>query len=397
MKKNNQKHSRPRLNKGGSTGCVAFADGSFLLGTGFGKEGIQVGELCFNTAMTGYQEILTDPSYSGQIVTFTFPHIGNTGTNKEDNESSVKSALGMVSRQMPTQNYSWRANQDLADWLEKKAIVGVGNIDTRRLTRRIRTVGAPNVAICHSKTGKFDPSMLSDLARREKGLLGKELTGAVTCQKPFTWTKKNQVADSFKDNKLHRKYNLRVVAIDYGAKSEIFQCLQNQGLEIKIVPAGTDFAEIMNYRPDGLFLSNGPGDPKATFHLNGATIRDCVEKTSIPIFGICLGHQLLGLSLGAKTVKMSHGHHGANHPVKNTISNTVEITSMNHGFAIDTATLPENVFETHYSLFDGSNCGIELADRGAFSVQYHPEASPGPRDSRYLFKKFFDLIESYNK
>ncbi|MEE2774836.1 MAG: glutamine-hydrolyzing carbamoyl-phosphate synthase small subunit [Pseudomonadota bacterium] len=395
MKKKNQDNSSPKLDRHGATGCIAFSDGTFMYGTGFGREGIQIGELCFNTSMTGYQEILTDPSYVGQIVNFTFPHIGNTGTNKEDNESKVKSAFGMITRHVPSKSHNWRADNDLIDWLASKAIVGIGDIDTRLLTRRIRLAGAPNVAICHSKTSNIDLETLSGLARNSEGLLGKELTKEVTCEAPYTWPKKLR-AKTYSENieEFIKKDNFRVVAIDYGAKLEIFQCLERQHLEVIILPSNTTFENIMSYEPDGLFLSNGPGDPMATFKLYGKAICDCLEKTSIPIFGICLGHQLLGLALGAKTLKMSFGHHGANHPVKNKISNTVEITSMNHGFAIDTNSLPKKVFETHYSLFDGSNCGIELSDRKAFSVQYHPEANPGPRDSRYLFKKFSDLIKS---
>ena len=394
MKADNLDNDKKSTSLNAYTGCVAFPDGQVFYGPGYGAEGINVAELCFNTSMTGYQEILTDLSYAGQIINFTFPHIGNTGTNIEDNESKMPVALGMISRNMPTNHSSWRSEEDFRVWLKNKSIIGVSGLDTRRITRIIRSKGAQNVAICHLKNKKINAKALVSLAKNAKGLLNTELTESVTCPESYKWYKNVPgfgIADHGTSKKKHYKY--RVVAIDYGAKDNIFNCLTKLGCEIIIVPARASYDSILDLKPDGIFLSNGPGDPMATYKLSGNVISSILTKTNLPIFGICLGHQILGLALGAKTIKMPHGHHGANHPVKNKNSGKVEITSMNHGFAIDSQSLPSHVFESHVSLFDSSNCGIEIKSRNAFSVQYHPEASPGPMDSYYLFEKFFELIK----
>ena len=367
------------------TACLALADGSLFYGHGFGATGETVAELVFNTAMTGYQEIMTDPSYAGQVVTFTFPHVGNVGVTPEDDETAEPVAAGMVVKWDPTDPSNWRAAEDLVGWLTKRGRIGVGGIDTRRLTRAIRQQGAPHVALAHSPDGKFDIAALVAKARSWGGLVGLDLAKDVTCAQGYRW---NETRWAWPDGYGERTGNgFRVVAVDYGAKRNILRCLASVGCDVTVLPATATAEDVMAHNPDGVFLSNGPGDPEATGAYAVPMIRG-VLKHDLPLFGICLGHQMLALALGAKTVKMNHGHHGANHPVKDLESGKVEITSMNHGFAVDSQTLPPEVLETHVSLFDGSNCGIRMKDRPVFSVQYHPEASPGPQDSFYLFERF---------
>ncbi|MEC3861053.1 glutamine-hydrolyzing carbamoyl-phosphate synthase small subunit [Mesobacterium sp. TK19101] len=368
------------------TACLALADGTVFYGQGFGATGETVAELCFNTAMTGYQEIMTDPSYAGQIVTFTFPHIGNTGVTPEDDETGDPVADGMVVKWMPTDPSNWRAAQDLSAWLAARGRIAIGGIDTRRLTRAIRQQGAPHVALSHDPEGNFDIAALVAKARAFRGLVGLDLAKDVTCAQSYRW---DEMRWAWPDG-YARQTNARhkVVAVDYGAKRNILRCLASAGCDVTVLPASATYDDVMAHDPDGVFLSNGPGDPAATGEYAVPMIRDLLDKTELPIFGICLGHQMLALAVGAKTIKMNHGHHGANHPVKEIETGKVEITSMNHGFAVDSQTLPDGVLETHVSLFDGSNCGIRMADRPVFSVQHHPEASPGPQDSFYLFERF---------
>ena len=370
----------------GATGLLLLADGTAIWGRGFGAEGAKAGEVCFNTSITGYQEILTDPSYAGQIITFTFPHIGNVGANPEDIEADVPHALGCIVRQDVTNPSSFRSAQHFSDWLSANNQIGISGVDTRALTRRISEAGAPNAVIAHAPDGVFDMPALLALAQGWPGLEGMDLAIEVTG--PETrgwdggkWTLGHGYAAMGEGDRPH------VVAIDYGAKHNIFRSLVEAGAKVTVVPAKTSLEDILALEPAGVFLSNGPGDPAATGVYAVPVIQGLLER-DIPIFGICLGHQLLGLAAGARTLKMHQGHRGANHPVKRLETGVVEITSMNHGFAVDAATLPANVVETHVSLFDGSNCGIELTDKNAFSVQYHPEASPGPQDSFYLFKRF---------
>jgi len=373
------------------TACLALADGTIFYGTGFGATGETVAELCFNTAMTGYQEIMTDPSYAGQVVTFTFPHIGNVGVNDEDDETAEPVAAGMVVKWDPTDPSNWRATGELTDWLRRKGRIGIGGLDTRRLTRAIRQQGAPHVALAHDPEGKFDIETLVAKARGWKGLVGLDLAKEVTCRQSYRW---DQLRWSWPQGYTQRtEPGLRVVAIDYGAKRNILRCLASAGCDVTVLPATATADEVMALNPEGVFLSNGPGDPAATGEYAVPMIREILAR-DIPVFGICLGHQMLALALGARTVKMNHGHHGANHPVKDLETGKVEITSMNHGFTVDSQTLPENVIETHVSLFDGSNCGIRVKDRPVFSVQYHPEASPGPQDSYYLFERFAKAMQA---
>jgi carbamoyl-phosphate synthase small subunit len=368
------------------TACLALADGTIFYGTGFGATGETVAELCFNTAMTGYQEIMTDPSYAGQIVTFTFPHIGNVGTNPEDDETGDPVAEGLIVKWDPTEPSNWRAAERLTDWLVRRGRIGMGGIDTRRLTRAIRQQGAPHVALAHDPEGKFDIEALVAKARAFPGLVGLDLAKGVTCAQSYRW---DEMRWAWPEGYARRTTpGRRVVAIDYGAKRNILRCLASAGCEVTVLPATATAEDILALEPEGLFLSNGPGDPAATGEYAVPMIRGVLDRSDMPVFGICLGHQMLALALGAKTIKMNHGHHGANHPVKDVETGKVEITSMNHGFTVDTQTLPIGVIETHVSLFDGSNCGIRMTDRPVFSVQYHPEASPGPQDSYYLFERF---------
>ena len=371
------------------TACLVLSDGTIFYGKGFGKVGVCTAELCFNTAMTGYQEIITDPSYAGQLITFTFPHIGNTGINTEDDEALEPFAEGIIVKWDPTNPSNWRSTGDLSQWLLEKGLIGMGGVDTRRLTRAIRAQGAPNVTIAHNPEGKFEIEKMVLSARSSKGLEGSDLAAEVTHVDPYEWHEGRwSWPEGHSDVK---KDDHKVVAIDYGAKRNILRCLANSGCDVTVLPADSTLETILSHNPEGVFLSNGPGDPAATGKYSVPVIRGLL-KNNIPIFGICLGHQMLALALGAETIKMNHGHHGANHPVKDVETGKVEITSMNHGFAVDSQTLPDNVIETHVSLFDGSNCGIRAKDKDAFSVQYHPEASPGPQDSYHLFEKFTEQI-----
>ena len=373
------------------TACLVLADGTIFYGKGFGAVGETVAELCFNTAMTGYQEIMTDPSYAGQVVTFTFPHIGNTGVNAEDDETADPVAAGMVVKWDPTEASNWRATEELTTWLERRGRIGIGGLDTRRLTRAIRQQGSPHVALAHDPEGNFDLEALVKKARAWSGLLGLDLAKEVTCAQSYQWDEMRWAwpdGYSKRETKGHK-----VVAIDFGAKRNILRCLASAGCDVTVLPATATADDVLALNPAGVFLSNGPGDPAATGAYAVPMIQGVLQRSTVPVFGICLGHQMLALALGAKTVKMNHGHHGANHPVKDLETGKVEITSMNHGFTVDSQTLPAGVQETHVSLFDGSNCGIRMTDRPVFSVQYHPEASPGPQDSYYLFERFVAAIE----
>ncbi|WP_129792465.1 glutamine-hydrolyzing carbamoyl-phosphate synthase small subunit [Sphingosinicella sp. CPCC 101087] len=376
----------------GATGVLVLADGSVIWGRGFGAEGEAVGEVCFNTSMTGYQEVMTDPSYASQIVTFTFPHIGNVGANYEDLEADNPWALGCVVRQDVTEPSNFRAVQTFVEWMQANDRVGLSGVDTRALTRKIRTEGAPNGVIAYDSRGRFDVEALLRKAREWPGLEGMDLAKDVSCRQMYRWSGGRWSLGEGYAERPHDEALPHVVAIDYGSKRNIFRNLADAGARVTVLPATSSFDEVMAHRPDGIFLSNGPGDPAATGEYAVPVIRKLLD-TGKPLFGICLGHQLLGLAVGGRTSKMHQGHRGANHPVKRLADGHVEITSMNHGFAVEKESLPANVRETHISLFDGSNCGMELTDRPAFSVQYHPEASPGPQDSVYLFGKFVDQLE----
>jgi carbamoyl-phosphate synthase small subunit len=379
-----------------ATALLVLADGTVLEGTGFGASGHAVGEVCFNTAMTGYQEILTDPSYAGQIITFTFPHIGNVGTNEDDietvNMAATPGARGVILHTAITQPSSYRATRHLEQWLKARGVIGLSGIDTRALTRRIRDHGMPNAVIAHEPSGIFDLDALKKAAREWPGLVGMDLVPMVTSGQRFTWDE--TAWDWEKGYGRQDGAEFHVIAIDYGIKRNILRQLAAKGCKVTVVPARTSAEDIVALAPDGVFLSNGPGDPAATGAYAVPVIRDLIDR-GIPTFGICLGHQMLGIAVGGKTMKMHQGHHGANHPVKDMSTGKVEITSMNHGFAVDSATLPANATETHVSLFDGSNCGIALTDKPVFSVQYHPEASPGPRDSHYLFERFTQMMRKH--
>lgn len=373
------------------TACLTLADGQVFYGMGFGATGDTVAELVFNTAMTGYQEIMTDPSYSGQIVTFTFPHIGNTGINIEDDEAATPFAAGMVVKWSPTEPSNWRMTQTLNDWMKQKGRIGLGGIDTRRLTRAIRQQGAPHAALAYHPDGVFDVAALVSKARAWKGLVGLDLAKEVSCTQSYKWDE--MLWEWPQGYQPRTEAGLRVVAIDFGAKRNILRCLASVGCDVTVLPATATAQDILTLNPQGVFLSNGPGDPAATGTYAVPMIKG-VLAANVPVFGICLGHQMLALALGAKTVKMNHGHHGANHPVKDKETGKVEITSMNHGFTVDAQTLPAGVIETHVSLFDGSNCGIRVEGKPIFSVQYHPEASPGPQDSFYLFERFANAMRA---
>ena len=377
------------------TALLVLADGTVLEGMGLGAPGHAVGEVCFNTAMTGYEEILTDPSYAGQIITFTFPHIGNVGTNDEDietiNLAATPGARGVILSTGITSPSNYRATRHLDQWLKSRGIIGLAGIDTRALTSLIRTKGMPNAVIAHAPDGKFDLDALTKEAREWPGLVGMDLVPMVTSGQRFTWDETPWVWD--KGYGRQESGEFHVVAIDYGIKRNILRLLASVGCKVTVVPAKTSAEDIVALKPDGVFLSNGPGDPAATGEYAVPVIRDIIAK-DIPTFGICLGHQMLGIAVGGTTMKMHQGHHGANHPVKDLVTGKVEITSMNHGFAVDRESLPANATETHVSLFDGSNCGMALKDKPVFSVQYHPEASPGPRDSHYLFTRFAELMRA---
>jgi carbamoyl-phosphate synthase small subunit len=371
----------------GATGLLVLADGTVIWGRGFGAEGEAVGEVCFNTAMTGYQEVMTDPSYASQIINFTFPHIGNVGANHEDLEADNPWALGCILRNAPTRPSSFRAALGFDEWMRSNGRIGLAGVDTRALTRRIRIAGAPNGVIAHDAKGEFDVEALLAKARAWPGLEGMDLAKEASCRQMYRWTGGRWRLGTGYGESAAVEGRPHVVAVDYGSKRNIFRNLADAGADVTVLPATATFEEVMVHRPDGFFLSNGPGDPAATGVYAVPVIRQMLE-TGKPLFGICLGHQLLGLAVGARTVKMHQGHRGANHPVKRLADGRVEITSMNHGFAVETETLPDNARPTHISLFDGSLAGLELTDRPAFSVQYHPEASPGPQDSTYLFEKF---------
>ena len=376
-----------------ATALLVLSDGTVVEGRGLGATGDAIGEVCFNTALTGYQEILTDPSYAGQIVTFTFPHIGNVGANGEDIEDLTPAAragaVGAVFRADVTNPSNYRSAENLDDWLKRRGIVAISGIDTRALTARIRDLGVPHAVIAHSPDGIFDVEDLKKRAAEWHGLVGLDLAKEVTSGQSSTWKETawawNEGYGEQTDPSMH------IVAIDYGVKRNILRLMAGLGAEVTVVPANTPAEDILAMRPDGIFLSNGPGDPAATGEYAVPVIRDLLDA-DLPMFGICLGHQMLALAVGGKTTKMHQGHHGANHPVKDYTTGKVEIVSMNHGFAVDGDSLPEGVEETHVSLFDGSNCGIALAEKPVFSVQHHPEASPGPQDSHYLFRRFVNLI-----
>ena len=379
------------------TAVLVLADGTVLEGFGLGATGHAVGEVCFNTAMTGYEEILTDPSYAGQIITFTFPHIGNVGTNQDDIESAnmaAHAARGVVLHSAITEASNYRTTRHLDAWLRARGIVGLSGLDTRALTALIRQSGMPNAVIAHEPSGIFDLDALKAEARAWPGLVGMDLVPMVTAGQRFNWDETPWLWD--KGYGQQDKPEFHVIAIDYGVKRNILRMLAGAGCKVTVVPAQTSAEDILALKPDGVVLSNGPGDPAATGEYAVPVIRRMIEE-AIPTFGICLGHQMLGLAVGGKTVKMHQGHHGANHPVKDLQTGKVEITSMNHGFAVDRASLPDTVTETHVSLFDGSNCGLALKDKPVFSVQYHPEASPGPRDSHYLFERFTDLMRTHKR
>ena len=377
------------------TACLVLADGTVIFGKGLGATGAAVAEVCFNTALTGYQEILTDPSYAGQIVTFTFPHIGNIGANGEDIEDLTPAmragAVGAIFKADITNPSSYRSAGHLDDWLKRRGIVAMSGIDTRALTALIREKGAPNAVIAHAPDGVFDLDDLKRQAREWSGLVGLDLAKDVTSGQSSVWTEGPWVWDEGYGEQTAP--TMHVVAIDYGIKRNILRLLAGLGAKVTVVPASTGADAILAMQPDGVFLSNGPGDPAATGDYAVPVIQDLL-KTELPVFGICLGHQMLALALGGQTVKMHQGHHGANHPVKDHTTGKVEIVSMNHGFAVDRDSLPAGVTETHVSLFDGSNCGIALDNRPVFSVQHHPEASPGPQDSHYLFRRFVNLIRT---
>ena len=374
------------------TACLALADGTVFYGQGFGAAGEVVAELVFNTAMTGYQEIMTDPSYASQVVTFTFPPIGNTGVTEQDDESADPVASGIVVKWDPTAPSNWRATAELQDWMLRRGRIGMGGIDTRRLTRAIRQQGSPHVVLCHDPDGNFDIPAMVAKARAWKGLVGLDLAKDVTTRQSYHWEAGLwDWPGDFEPQKQARPF--KVVALDYGAKRNILRSLVAVGADVTVLPATATAEEVLAHNPEGVFLSNGPGDPAATGTYAVPMIRTLLDH-DLPIFGICLGHQMLALALGAKTVKMGHGHHGAHHPVRDIDTGKVEITSMNHGFAVDAQTLPEGVRETHVSLFDGSNCGLAVDGRPVFSVQYHPEASPGPQDSAYLFDRFAEQMRN---
>jgi carbamoyl-phosphate synthase small subunit len=380
------------------TALLVLADGTVIEGKGAGAVGIAVGEVCFNTAMTGYQEILTDPSYAGQIITFTFPHIGNVGANNDDIETASLAASsgvrGCVLRADITQPSNYRAGQDFDDWLKARGIIAITGVDTRALTALIREKGMSNAVIAHNPIGSFDLSALKREAAAFPGMVGLDLAKDVTCGQSYSWDETEwHWGEGYGRQETPR---FHVVAIDFGLKRNILRELATAGCRLTVLPATATAEEVLARKPDGVFISNGPGDPAATGDYAVPEIKKLVQSR-VPLFGICLGHQMLGLALGAKTAKMHQGHHGANHPVKDFTTGKVEITSMNHGFAVTRESLPDTVEETHVSLFDGSNCGLKLKDKPVFSVQYHPEASPGPQDSHYLFTRFVELMAAQKR
>ena len=384
----------PIAQPSGATACLVFGDGRVAWGRGFGAEGAAVGELCFHTAMTGYQEVMTDPSFARQLVAFTFPHIGNVGANDEDFEADDPHALGCIVREAVTGASNFRSTVGFAEWMARHGRIGISGLDTRALTRLVRREGPPNVVIAHSAKGEFDIAALRRQAAEWPGLEGMDLAKEVSRAQMENWSggKWSLELGFGSDGEGAKKHERpHVVAIDYGAKRNIFRNLVEAGAKVTIVPASASFDEIMALKPSGIFLSNGPGDPAATGEYAVPVIRQLLD-TKLPLFGICLGHQLLALAVGGRTSKMFQGHRGANHPVKRLADGAVEITSMNHGFAVEREGMPGHVRETHVSLFDGSNCGIAVKGKRAFGVQYHPEASPGPMDSFYLFERFVGMM-----
>ncbi|MFL2660195.1 MAG: glutamine-hydrolyzing carbamoyl-phosphate synthase small subunit [Alphaproteobacteria bacterium] len=375
----------------GVTAVLVLNDGNVFFGYGLGAETTTIAEICFNTSITGYQEIMTDPSYAGQSITFTFPHIGNVGTNEEDFENIKPVARGAILRADISDPSNWRNMQDFDSWLKKYDIPAISGIDTRHITANIRDNGAPHGVICHDKSGNFDLEKLYEQAKSWSGLKGLDLAKEVCCKKPYEWNETLWKLGNGYTESQDLKYH--IVAIDYGIKRNILRNLSSQGCKITIVPATTSAQEILAYNPDGIFLSNGPGDPAATGKYAVPVIRELIASGK-PIFGICLGHQMLALALGAKTEKMHLGHRGANHPIKDLTTGKVEITSQNHGFVVNKDSLPDNIEITHFSLFDGTLAGIAMKNKPVFSVQYHPEASPGPQDSHYLFKRFTDYLKA---
>ena len=380
----------PRAASSRPTAVLVLSDGSVFKGRGFGAAVTNVGEVCFNTSMTGYQEIMTDPSYAGQIITFTFPHIGNVGTNGKDNETGAPSALGMITRQLPTAPANWRSESSLEAWMVAHGLPGIAGVDTRALTRHIRDAGAPTGVICHNPDGVFDIDALAAQARDWPGLAGMDLAIEVTRDAEAAWDEGSW--DFLSATHLATDAAHRVVAMDFGCKDNILRCLTDAGCDVTVVPAETKADTILAMKPDGVFLSNGPGDPAATGGYAAGEISAIIDS-GLPVFGICIGHQLMALAMGASTTKMERGHRGANHPVKDLATGRIEITSQNHGFVVDPDSLPDTLEVTHLSLFDGSVEGLRHREKPAFCVQYHPESSPGPHDSRYLFDRFTALME----
>ncbi len=384
----------PAWNDEPTTAILVLADGSVIEGQGCGAEGSASGEVCFNTAMTGYQEILTDPSYAGQIITFTFPHIGNVGTNEEDietvNMAGSAGARGVILKAPITDASNYRATRHFDAWLRARKIIGLSGVDTRALTALIRDKGMPNAMIAHDPKGRFDVPALARQARALPTMEGLDLVPLVTGSQRYGW---EETSWRWNEGFGHQQHpQLHVVALDFGAKRNILRLLADRGCKVTVLPPTASTEDVLSLKPDGVFIANGPGDPAATGEYAVPTLKG-VLAAGIPTFGICLGHQMMALAIGAQTMKMKQGHHGANHPVKDFTTGKVEIVSMNHGFAVDPKTLPKNARETHISLFDGSNCGLELTDRRAFSVQHHPEASPGPQDSHYLFDRFVAMMK----